>query len=121
MLLKGLLVVGPHNQQFLLVPEEGVEAAGYTLSVLQLHQDQWVRLQPASSRKLRENMLGALLEFFGNLCRILNHGNDRTHRIKRSTPKNSPSSIRRLPSSSTARMRPLRNNRTSSNQHEQNS
>lgn len=87
MLPKGLLVVGPHGQKFLLVPEEGVEAAGYTLSVLQLHENQWVRLRPASSRRLRESMLGALLEFFGNLCRILNHSSDRVDRIKRITPK----------------------------------
>jgi hypothetical protein len=89
MLPKGLLVVDPHGQEFLLVPEEGIEAAGYTLSVLQRHEDQWVRLQPASSQKLRESMLGALLEFFGNLCRILNHSSDRAARIKRITPKSS--------------------------------
>lgn len=39
-------------------------AAGRSLSVRQRQEDQWVRLQPASSRKLRESMLGALLEFF---------------------------------------------------------
>ncbi len=88
MLPKGLLVGDPHGQEFLLVPEEGVEAAAYTLSVLQLHEDQWVRLQPASSRMLRESMLGALLEFFGNLCRILNHSSDRAHRIKKHHSEN---------------------------------
>lgn len=89
MRLKGLLVVDPHGQEFLLVPEEGVEAAGYTLSVLQRHEDHWVRLRPASSRKVRESMLGALLEFFSNLCRILNHSCDRAAPIKRATPKSS--------------------------------
>jgi hypothetical protein len=77
MLPKGLLIVDPHGQEFLLAPEERTAAGGYTLSVLQRDQDQWIRLQPASSRKLRESLLGALLEFFGNLCRILNHSNDR--------------------------------------------
>jgi hypothetical protein len=86
---KGLLVIDPHGQEFLLVPEEGVEAAGYTLSVLQRHEDHWVRLRPASSRKVRESMLGALLEFFSNLCRILNHSSDRAAPIKRVTPKSS--------------------------------
>ncbi|MCC6140335.1 MAG: hypothetical protein IT389_06945 [Nitrospira sp.] len=105
MLPKGLLVVDPHNQTFLLVPEERVETAGYTLSVLQLHNDQWVRLQPASSRKLRESMLGALLEFFGNLCRILNDSEDRTHRIKRIAPGNAPSAISQRPRAPAARMR----------------
>lgn len=40
---KTLIAVDPHGQNFLLVPEEGVEPAGYTLSVLLLHEDQWVR------------------------------------------------------------------------------
>lgn len=129
MLPKGLLVVDPHGQKFLLVPEEGVEAAGYTLSVLQLHKDQWVRLQPASSRKLRESMLGALLEFFGNLGRILNHSSDRAHRIKSITPKHPHPAISQRPDIPTARMRQLgrRPGKTASKQshplshHEQNS
>ncbi|MEK7762535.1 MAG: hypothetical protein AAB433_13210 [Nitrospirota bacterium] len=107
MIPKGLFVVDPHGQEFLLVPEEGVEASGYTLSVLQLHENQWVRLQPASSRKLRESMLGALLEFFGNLCRILNHSSERVHRIKSITPKNSPPAINQRSDIPTARTRQL--------------
>lgn len=94
MLPKGLLVVDPQGKEFLLVPEKGVATAGYTLSVLQRHQDQWVRLQPTSSRKLRETMLGALLEFFGSLCRILNHNSDRVDRIKRITSKNPRPTLR---------------------------
>lgn len=105
MLPKGLLVVDPHGQEFLLVPEEGVETAGYTLSVLQFHENQWVRLRPASSRRLRESMLGALLEFFGNLCRILNHSSDRAHRIKSITQENSSPTISQRPDIPTARIR----------------
>lgn len=97
MLPKGLLVVDPHNQTFLLVPEKDLETTGYTLSVLQLQKDQWVRLQPASSRKLRESMLGALLEFFGNLCRTLNDSDDRAHQIKRLTPKSALPAINQHP------------------------
>jgi hypothetical protein len=107
MLPKGLLVVGPHGQEFLLVPEEGVEAAGYTLSVLQLHENQWVRLQPASSRKLRESMLGALLEFFGNLCRVLNHSSYPAHRIKTITPKSARLTLSQHPGITTAQKGPL--------------
>ncbi len=107
MLPKGLLVVDPHGGEFLLVPEKGGEAAGYTLSVLQRHQDQWIRLQPASSRKLRESMLGALLEFFGNLCRILNCSSDRAAGIKSLTPKNSRPRLSPHPGILTARMRQL--------------
>ena len=97
MLPKGLLVVDPQGKEFLLVPEKGVEATGYTLSVLQRHHDQWVRLQPASSRKLRETMLGALLEFFGSLCRTLNHSSDRVDRIKRVIPKSARPTVSRKP------------------------
>lgn len=79
---KGVLVVDPHGQYILLVPEEGVEATGYTPSVLQLHEDQWVCIEPQSSPILRESMLGAPLDFFGNLCRILNHSSDSAHRIE---------------------------------------
>lgn len=107
MLPKGLLVVDPQGHEFLLVPEEGVEVAGYTLSVLQLHEDQWVRLQPQSSRRLRESMLGALLEFFGNLCRILNHSSDRAQRIKKITPKNTRLMLSQHPGISTTQMRQL--------------
>lgn len=105
MLPKGLLVVDPHGQNFLLVPEEGVEPAGYTLSVLQLHEDQWVRLEPQSSRILRESMLGVLLEFFGNLCRILNHSSDCAHRIKSITPKSSRTTLSQQPDITTAPMK----------------
>lgn len=104
---KGLLVVDPHGQEFLLVPEDGVEAGGYTLSVLQRDEDQWVRLRPASSRKLRESLLGALLEFFGNLCRILNHSSDRAARIKRVTPKSSRLTLSPHPGIPKAPMGPL--------------
>jgi hypothetical protein len=105
MIPESLLVVDPHGQNFLLVPEEGVEAAGYTLSVLQLHEDQWVRVEPQSSRILRESMLGALLEFFGNLCRILNHSSDGAHRIERITPKSSRPTLSQQPHIATAPMR----------------
>lgn len=101
MLPKGL----PHGQNFLLVTEEGIEAAGYTPSVLQLHEDQWGRLEPQSSRILRESMLEALLEFFGKLCRILNHSSDCTHRIKSVTPKGSRPTLSQQPSVPTAPMR----------------
>lgn len=104
---KGLLVVNTHGQEFLLVPEEGVEPGGYTLSVLQRYQDQWVRLRPASSRKLRESLLGALLEFFGNLCRILNHSSDRAARIKKVTPKGSRLTLSPHPGIPEAPMGPL--------------
>ena len=107
MLPKGLLVVDPHGKEFLLVPEEGVQTAGYTLSVLQRHRDQWVRLQPASSRKLRETMLGALLEFFGSLCRILNHSSDRAARIKRINPKSTRPTLSQHPGVPKAPMRHL--------------
>ncbi|WP_121988811.1 hypothetical protein [Nitrospira lenta] len=101
MLPKGLLVTDPHGQEFLLVPEERGAAAGYTLSVLQRHDDQWIRLEPHASRRLRESMLGALLEFFGNLCRILNHNSDGTHRIK----KHAPSTRSQPPRTTTGKLR----------------
>lgn len=107
MLPKGLLVVDPHGQEFLLVPEEAVVAAGHTLSVLQRYEDQWVRLEPQSSRILRESMLGALLEFFGNLCRILNHSGDRARQINSITPKNSPPAISQRPDIPTAQIKQL--------------
>lgn len=72
MIPKGLLIVADHNQEYLLVPEVGSRSTSYSLSVLQHQKGQWVRLQPQSARLLRESMLGALLEFFANLCRILN-------------------------------------------------
>ena len=107
MLPKGLLVVDPHGQEFLLVPEEGAEATSYVLSVLQRHEGQWVRLQPASTRKLRESMLGALLEFFGNLCRILNHSSDRAVRIKGISPKSARLTLSRHPGILAGPMRQL--------------
>lgn len=107
MLPKGLLIVDPYGQEFLLVPEEGVETAGYALSVLQLHEDQWVRLQPQSSQLLRESMLGALLEFFGNLCRVLNHSSDPAHRIKTITPKSSRLTLSQHPGITTSQKKPL--------------
>lgn len=85
---KGLLVISSHGQEFLLVPEERSQAAHYTLSILQQSGGQWVRLQPQSASLIRESMLGALLEFFGNLCRILNqthdHAVDSKHLVRKS-------------------------------------
>lgn len=69
---KGLLVVSPQGQEFLLVPEEQPPIQGYTLSILQRNDREWVRLTPLAAQQLRAGMLGGLLEFFGNLCRILN-------------------------------------------------
>ena len=105
MLPKGLLVVDPQGKEFLLVPEEGVEPVGYTLSVHQLHEDQWIRLEHHSSRILLESMLGALLEFFGNLCRILNHNSDCMHRIKSITLKSSHPTLSQQSHITTAPMR----------------
>ncbi len=104
MLPKGLLIVDPHGQNFLLAPEEGVDSAGYTLSVLRLQNDEWIRLQPQSSRLLRESMLGALLEFFGNLCRVLDHSSDPTRQIK---TKNSHLTLSQHPGITARQRRPL--------------
>lgn len=93
---KGLLVVAPHGQEFMLVPEEGSRAAHYTLSIFQQSGGQWVRLQPQSARLLRESMLGALLEFFGNLCRILNQTQTRTPHAKNPAPNTTTSPGNRI-------------------------
>lgn len=79
---KGLLVINTAGEQYLLAPEEGSLRHGYILAIYYQHQGQWIRLRPKSAERLRESLFGALLEFFGNLCRVLNQTSDTGQRIQ---------------------------------------
>ena len=68
---KGLLVVDPQGQELLLTSEKPNHRDRHTLSILENTGSGWLQVPPKKADIIRSGLLGALFEYFGNLCRIL--------------------------------------------------
>ncbi|MCS6286135.1 MAG: hypothetical protein H8K08_11975 [Nitrospira sp.] len=68
---RGLLVVDAEGQELLLTSEKQKHRDRYTLFILEHTGNGWFQVSPKKADTLRSGLLGALFEYFGNLCRIL--------------------------------------------------
>lgn len=84
MLAKGLLVEDQNGQEYLLSVNELGQSGPHDVRISRRVAGQWVLVEvtepPVSS--VREGVMGALLDFFTGICRILNQSDPR-HRSQR--------------------------------------
>ncbi len=72
MMTQGLLVEGDNGEDFLLTTEPHVERRTQRLVVLQKINGTWQRIEGAQASTCREALIGAFVDFFVDLCRVLN-------------------------------------------------
>lgn len=72
MTIHGLLVEDHNGQDFLLTTESCAEVNTHRLIVLQRINGRWQRLDGMQESACRESLIGAFIDFFVDICRILN-------------------------------------------------
>jgi len=79
MLAKGLLVEDQNGQEYLLSVNEQGQGGSHDVRISRRVAGQWVLMgvtePPVSS--VREGVIGALLDFFTGICRVLNQSDSR--------------------------------------------
>ena len=89
----GLLIEDYKGQDYLLTTEPRAGVNTPRLAVLQRVNGQWKHLNGIQESACRELLIGALVDFFVDICRVLNaSGSDRTIGI---APKSGRSRTRR--------------------------
>ena len=75
----GLLVEDYNGQDYLLTTESRAGVNTHRLAVLQRVNGQWTHLNGTQELACRELLIGAFVDFFVDICRVLNtSGSDRT-------------------------------------------
>lgn len=64
-------MVDPRGQELLLTSEKPTHRDRYALAILENTGNGWLQVSPKKADTVRSGLLGALFEYFGNLCRIL--------------------------------------------------
>jgi len=72
MIAQGFLAKDHNGGDFLLTTEPHASANTHRLIVLQKINDGWERMNDIQELALRESLIGAFVDFFVNLCRVLN-------------------------------------------------
>jgi hypothetical protein len=69
---QGLLVEGPNGENFLLATEPDLAMETHRLVVMQKLNGKWEPLEGMRESVCREALIGAFVDFFVDLCRVLN-------------------------------------------------
>lgn len=72
MTAQGLLVKGPNGEDYLLTSESGRGTRRHRLVVLKKMNGQWKSVESTEELMCREGLIGAFVDFFIDLCRVLN-------------------------------------------------
>jgi hypothetical protein len=72
MTAQGLLVKGTHGEDYLLKTEQAPGTSIHRLIVLKKINDQWEPVEGALEGASREAVIGALVDFLVDLCRVMN-------------------------------------------------
>lgn len=81
---RGLLVEDHNGQDFLLTTESHVGMKSHRLVALQRINGRWQRLNETQESVRREALIAAFVDFFVDICRVLNSsGPDRVTSITR--------------------------------------
>jgi hypothetical protein len=79
MITPGLLVEDYNGQDYLLTTESRAGVNTHRLAVLQRVNGEWKHLNRIQESACREVLIGAFVDFFVDICRVLNaSGSDRT-------------------------------------------
>lgn len=68
---RGLLIESYHGQEFLLAVEPCKGMKAYQLVVLEKINGVWKRVKGIQESAIRETALGALVDFFADICRVI--------------------------------------------------
>lgn len=72
MIVQGLLVAGPKGEDFLLTTEPYLKMNTHRLVVMQRFNGRWKHLKGMHEPACREALIGALVDFLVDICRVLN-------------------------------------------------
>ena len=72
MTTQGLLVKGTHGEDYLLTTEANRGTRSHRLLVLKKVNEQWKAVEGTEELVCREGLIGAFVDFFVDLCRVLN-------------------------------------------------
>ncbi len=72
MTAQGLLVKGTNGEDYLLTTEPNRETHAHRLVVLKKVNDHWKLIECIEELLCREAVIGAFVDFFVDLCRVLN-------------------------------------------------
>lgn len=77
MIAQGLLVKGHNGEDFLLTTEFHASAKTRQLIMQQKINGRWERMNEIQELAFRESLIGAFVDFFVDLCRVLNSSGHR--------------------------------------------
>lgn len=72
MTAQGLLVQGPNGEDYLLTTEPDLGMETHRLVVRKKLNGQWTHMDGIQESACRESLIGAFVDFFVDLCRVLN-------------------------------------------------
>jgi len=72
MIAQGFLVGGPNGEDFLLTTEPYFEMKTHRLVVMKKVHGKWEHMKGIQESACREALFGAFVDFFVDLCRVLN-------------------------------------------------
>ena len=83
----GLLVEDHQGQDFLLTTEPCPQTKTHRLVLLQRIDDTWQPLTGILAQTCRESVIGAFVDFFVDIGRVLNSTGSESERVSGSTPR----------------------------------
>ena len=89
----GLLVEDHQGQDFLLTTESCPKTKTHRLVVLQRIDDTWEPVTGRQAHTCRESVIGAFVDFFVDICRVLNSSGSESETVSGNTPKSRHSRI----------------------------
>ena len=90
----GLLVEDHRRQNFLLTTESCPKMKTHRLVVLHRIDDTWQPVTGMQAQTCRESVIGAFVDFFVDICRVLNSTGSESEMVSASTPMSRRSRIR---------------------------
>ncbi len=72
MTAQGLLVEGPNGEDYLLTTEPHLGKETHRLVVRKKLNGRWTQVDSVQESACRESLIGAFVDFFVDLCRVLN-------------------------------------------------
>jgi len=83
----GLLVENHQGQNFLLTTESCPKTKTHRLVVLQHIGERWEPVTGIQAQGCRESVIGAFVDFFVDMCRVLNSTGSESERVSGGTPR----------------------------------
>ena len=90
MTAQGLLVEGPNGEDYLLTTEPNLGGKSHRLVVRKKQDGKWKDLNRVQESVCREALIGAFVDFFVDLCRVLNSSSQHPVAVMQSSQARRP-------------------------------